>query len=143
MLSDIYFCKGMPMQGWIIAGTPARILKSLEIMNRNKHERHKEPLAPEPKDAIQREERIATIWMAFIMDTGFTLNSYWNGSMELDEVFCTLPISYEAFKQSVSSTAANTIVLTISMCISRSIHRQRTPRMFWPSKCAIVRKCQS
>jgi hypothetical protein len=108
MLSDIYFTKGMPMQGWIIAGTPARILKSLEIMNRNKHERHKEPLAPEPKDAIQREERLATIWMAFIMDTGFTLNSYWNGSMELDEVFCNLPISYEKFKETVSSPTLET-----------------------------------
>ena len=92
----------MPMQGWIIAGTPARILKSLEVMNRNKHERHKEPLAPEPKDAIQREERLATIWMAFIMDAGFTLNSYWNGSMDLDEVFCNLPIAYEQFKETVS-----------------------------------------
>lgn len=69
----------------------------MEFMNRNKRIQHKEPLVPVPKDAIQREERLATVWMAYIMDAGYALNSYWGGSMELDEVLCNLPIAADQF----------------------------------------------
>jgi len=104
MLADIYFTKGMPMQGWIVAGTPPRLLKALEVMNRNKNNHYKEPIMGEPTDFIDREERLATVWMAFIMDAGFTLNSFWNGSMDLEEVMCQFPISFSEFKGKVSST---------------------------------------
>jgi len=102
MLADIYFTKGMPMQGWIVAGIPPRMLKALEIMNKNNYPRYKEPLMGEPADSVEREQRLATVWMAFITDAGFTLNSYWNGSMDLEEVLCPLPISYTDFKGRVS-----------------------------------------
>jgi hypothetical protein len=90
------------MQGLIVAGTPPRILKALEIMNKNKHERHEVALIGEPTDSIDREQRLATVWMAFILDSGITLNAHWNGNMDLDEVWCPFPISYSAFKEGVS-----------------------------------------
>jgi hypothetical protein len=106
MLADLYFTKGMPMQGWLVAGTAPRMLKALEIMNKNKHVRYKEPLVGEPTDCIDREERLATVWMAFIMDAGFTLNSYWNGSMDLSEVLCLLPVGYSDFRGKVCEKAS-------------------------------------
>lgn len=92
----------MPLQGWIIAGTPPRLLKALEFMNKNKRVQYKEPMARPSKSAIEREERLATVWMAFIMDAGYALNSYWSGSLELDELLCNLPVAAEEFKLAVS-----------------------------------------
>lgn len=96
------------MQGWIIAGTPPRLLKALEFMNKttDRPNRAKPPLAPSPKDAVQREERLATVWMAFIADAGFALNSYWSGSLELDDLLCNLPVSADAFDRLVRPLVA-------------------------------------
>lgn len=93
----------MPLQGWIIAGTPARLLKALEFMNKNRRELYKDPIVGDAKDCIEREERLATVWLAFIMDAAYTLNSYWNGSFDIDEIYCPLPVSAELFKNEVNS----------------------------------------
>lgn len=98
VLADLYFQKGMPLQGWIIAGTPPRLLKALEFLNKNRRETYKEPMTEDAKDSVEREERLATVWMAFIMDAGYTLNSYWNGGFDLDEVWCPLPVDIETFR---------------------------------------------
>lgn len=91
------------MVGWMLGGTPARLLKALEFMNKNRREQYKDPIAEDPKDSVEREERLATVWMAFIMDAGCTLNSYWNGSMDIDEIYCPLPIDIETFRAKVRS----------------------------------------
>ena len=133
MLADLYFTKGMPMQGWIVAGTAPRLLKALEIMNKNKHPRYKEPLVGEPADSVDREERLATVWMAFIMDAGFTLNSYWNGAMDLDEVLCPLPISYSEFRGRVSRILLASNCADPRILMHRPIPNLHTVQTCWPS----------
>lgn len=96
----------MPMQGLIVAGTPPRILKALEIMNKNQHVRYKEALIGDPVDCVDRETRLATVWMTFIMDAVMTLNSYWNANIDLDEVLCPFPISYSAFQEEASHSVS-------------------------------------
>jgi hypothetical protein len=108
MLTDVYFAKSMPMQGLIVAGTPPRLLKALEIMNKNQHVRYKEALIGEPTDCVDREVRLATVWMTFIMDAVITLNSYWNGNIYLDEVQCPFPIGDSAFQGTVNYIEALT-----------------------------------
>ena len=97
ILADLYFNKGLPMVGWIHAGNPARLIKALEMQNKNRPHRYKEPLVAEATTAIQREERIATVWVAFVQDAGFSINSCWSGSMDLPEIRCPLPVSAEIF----------------------------------------------
>ena len=86
-----------------------RLIKSLELGNRNFPKRYKEAMFAPPKNAIEREERLATVWMAFVQDAGFAINSYWSQSMDLDELKCALPTSAQEFKKKVcrrSSTVA-------------------------------------
>jgi hypothetical protein len=75
----------------------------MEVMNRNERDSHKAPLLPAPKNAFEREQRLATVWMTFILDAGFTLNSKWSGSMDLDEIYCNLPAHFEQFKSNVNA----------------------------------------
>jgi hypothetical protein len=60
-------------------------------------------MLPPPKTAIEREERIATVWMAHIQDSGFALNSYWSQSMDWKELKCGLPTSNVEFRKKVHS----------------------------------------
>jgi hypothetical protein len=102
ILAEVFFQKGMPLQGWLLAGTAPRLIKSLELGNRNHgFKRYKEPMLPPPKTAIEREERIATVWMAHIQDSGFALNSYWSQSMDWKELKCGLPTSTVEFRKKV------------------------------------------
>lgn len=102
ILSEVFFLKGMPLQGWLMAGTAPRLIKSLELGNRNHgFKRAKEPMLPPPKTAIEREERIATLWMAHIQDSGFAINSYWAQSMDYRELRCPLPTSTAEFRKKV------------------------------------------
>lgn len=104
ILAEVFFQKGMPLQGWLLAGTAPRLIKSLELGNRNHgFKRYKEPMLPPPKTAIEREERIATVWMAHIQDSGFALNSYWSQSMDWKELKCGLPTSTIEFRKKVCS----------------------------------------
>jgi hypothetical protein len=104
ILAEVFFQKGMPLQGWLLAGTAPRLIKSLELGNRNHgFKRYKEPMLPPPKTAIEREERIATVWMAHIQDSGFALNSYWSQSMDWKELKCGLPTSNVEFRKKVHS----------------------------------------
>lgn len=88
-----------------MAGTAPRLIKSLELGNRNHgFKRAKEPMLPPPKTAIEREERIATVWMSHIQDSGFAINSYWSQSMDFRELRCALPTSTEEFRKKVMLT---------------------------------------
>jgi hypothetical protein len=112
ILAEVFFQKGMPLQGWLLAGTAPRLIKSLELGNRNHgFKRYKEPMLPPPKTAIEREERIATVWMAHIQDSGFALNSYWSQSMDWKELKCGLPTSTVEFRKKVHS---------LSLCLRSS-----------------------
>lgn len=96
----------MPLQGWLMAGIAPRLIKSLELGNRNHgFKRPKDPMLPPPKNAVEREERIATVWMSHIQDSGFAINSYWSQSMDYRELKCALPTSTEEFRKKVRGHA--------------------------------------
>ncbi|ORY29350.1 hypothetical protein BCR39DRAFT_532444 [Naematelia encephala] len=99
ILSDVYFSKGLPLEGWLTSGHPARLMKALELTNKNQPKRYKEPLYPDAHDDIEREERLATVWMAFVLDSGFSVNSYWSQSFDLSEMRCGLPTSAAEFNK--------------------------------------------
>lgn len=77
------------------------MMRAMELHNKNVPKRFKEPIYPAPKDAIEREERLATVWMAFTFDAGFSLNSCWAGSMPIDDVACNLPTSALEWRKKV------------------------------------------
>ncbi|WWC99861.1 hypothetical protein V866_006770 [Kwoniella sp. B9012] len=94
LLADVYYQKGFPMKGWMIGGQPARLLSVLELCNRQpKSNSHKEPLLGPPESDKEREERLITSWMAFVVDAGFTINSSWAPAMALTEMKCNFPTS--------------------------------------------------
>ncbi|WRT64339.1 uncharacterized protein IL334_001271 [Kwoniella shivajii] len=95
LLGDVYFQKGFPMKGWMLGGQPARFLAVLELCNREPRKTYKVPLLSPPEDDFQREERLITTWMAFVVDAGFAINSNWIPSMSLKETRCHLPTSAE------------------------------------------------
>ena len=97
ILSEVYYTKSIPLQGWMISAFGPRLLQSLELMNVNRANSAKEPLLTEAVDAFDREQRIATVWATFIMDAGFSLNSFWSGSMNLSEVLNPFTASTGAF----------------------------------------------
>ncbi|GFZ45511.1 hypothetical protein JCM24511_03237 [Saitozyma sp. JCM 24511] len=99
LMSDVYLAKGLPLQGWMAAGQPARLIKSLELANRRYANTHKEPMFPSPQTSLEREERLATVWQSFIIDSCFSINSYWAQSMDLDDMHCHLPTSAEEFRK--------------------------------------------
>lgn len=85
----------------MISGQPARLIKPLELTNKNIPKRLKEPLLPDSCDRVEREERIAAVWMAFIIDSGYSMNSTWSQSMDLSEIWCHLPTSAADFASRV------------------------------------------
>lgn len=102
ILCDLYFGRGFPMQAWILAGTPARLVKALELGNKNRPQRFKDPMLQAPATPIQREERLAAVWLTFMLDANFSINSFWNGTMELDEVWCAFPAKWNDSNGEVS-----------------------------------------
>ncbi|WVF70289.1 hypothetical protein IAT40_005078 [Kwoniella sp. CBS 6097] len=93
LIGDVYFAKGFPMKGWMMAAQPARILSVLELGNRNSRRSFKEPLLTQPKTDQDREQRLITLWMAFVIDSGFAVNSGWAPSIQLKDARCNLPTS--------------------------------------------------
>ncbi|WVR06053.1 hypothetical protein IAU60_003081 [Kwoniella sp. DSM 27419] len=95
LIGDVYFSKGFPMKGWIMAAQPARIMAVLELGNRHPtREMYKEPLLKAPINDLEREQRLITLWMAFTIDSGFAINSNWAPSMQLKDTRCRLPTSH-------------------------------------------------
>ena len=92
----------MPLQAWLLAGIGPRLIKSLELGNLHHPKRMKEAMLPPTNDPIEREERLATVWMAHVQDAGFSINSFWSQSMDLAELKCRLPTSALDFRRSVS-----------------------------------------
>ncbi|WVQ97615.1 hypothetical protein IAU59_004729 [Kwoniella sp. CBS 9459] len=93
LVGDVYFAKGFPMKGWIMSSQPSRILAVLELGNRNSRKSFKEPMLAQPKTDQEREQRLITLWMAFVIDSGFAVNSGWAPSMQLKDARCNLPTS--------------------------------------------------
>lgn len=59
-----------------------------------------------PRSSREREERLATLWMAFINDSGFACNSTWVPSMSIADIKCSLPTTaHEWSKVSISRSA--------------------------------------
>ena len=101
-MSDLYFVKGMPLQAFILASQAPKLMKILELHNKNVPKRFKEPWLPEAQSAIEREERLATVWITFLIDAAFSVNSCWAQSMDLAEVRCYLPTSQDEWRKKVS-----------------------------------------
>ncbi|WVW82507.1 hypothetical protein I302_104518 [Kwoniella bestiolae CBS 10118] len=100
LLGDVYFQKGFPMKGWMIGGQPSRLLSVLELCNRQpRTNTYKEPLLAPPETDKEREERLITTWMAFVVDAGFTMNSNWAPSMSLSETRCNFPTSAQEWNK--------------------------------------------
>jgi hypothetical protein len=103
IISDLYFLKGLPMLGWIQAGIGPRLIKALGVQDKPAstnppREMGKPPMMqPDPDDAVDREQRLMTVWMAFVQDAGFSTNSSWSQSMSLEEIRCPLPSSAEGW----------------------------------------------
>ncbi|EIW72570.1 hypothetical protein TREMEDRAFT_36788, partial [Tremella mesenterica DSM 1558] len=102
IIADVYFSKGVPMLGWEAAGVPGRMVRVLELNNRNlPKERHKDALLSPPVDSIDREARLGLLWNAFLADSGFALNGGWGRSFELSDMRTQLPGSECDFQKGV------------------------------------------
>ncbi|KAE8542809.1 hypothetical protein D1P53_000872 [Cryptococcus gattii VGV] len=99
LLNEVYICKGFPLKGWLLGGHAARLTNTLQLSDRNLRKSYKEPLLPRPQNAREREERLATLWMAFINDAGFTSNSTWVPSMSLADIKCNLPTTAQEWSK--------------------------------------------
>lgn len=94
----------MPLQAFIMSGIPPRLMAAMELHTKNTPKRFKEPLYPEPSDATEREERLATVWMAFFADAGISVNSCWTQSLNLSEIWCNLPTSSDEWRRKVGAS---------------------------------------
>ncbi|OCF37649.1 hypothetical protein I316_00776 [Kwoniella heveanensis BCC8398] len=108
LVGDVYFAKGFPMKGWMMAAQPSRILSVLELGNRTSRRSFKEPMLAHPKNDQEREQRLITLWMAFVIDSGFAVNSGWAPSMQLKDTRCNLPTSASQWFRSDGNMEANT-----------------------------------
>ncbi|KAL1406004.1 hypothetical protein Q8F55_007687 [Vanrija albida] len=97
VLSNVYFTKNMPLRSWITAGTPGRLIKALELINRNPRKSDKGTLMPDCTSDRDREERYATVWMAYLTESTLSVNSAWSQSLEVDEIGIPLPTSNDEF----------------------------------------------
>lgn len=79
----------------------ARYAKTLELGNKNHPKRDKEPLFGNPVDAVERETRLATVWLSFIIDSCNTVCTTCNQSMDIKEMLCHFPTSSVEYKQKV------------------------------------------
>lgn len=80
-----------------MASTAPRLIKSLEMGNRNHPTRYQDATYPPQGNSVDREERLATLWLAYTQDAGFSMVSHWSQSMHLQELLCQLPTSSDEF----------------------------------------------
>lgn len=100
-----YLNGGMGLRGWMTGGVPSRLIKLLEIANRNATKRgDKPPILSEPKDDREREERLATVWVAYLVESGFASNACWSSSLNVEEILVPLPTSTDEFMQRYDQT---------------------------------------
>lgn len=102
IISATYFNKGMALRSWMSSGTPIRLIKALEISNRNPRKLGEKPaLIGAAENDSDREERLATIWLSYLNEAGFAANSAWAPNLELQDIRVPLPTSAEEFAQKV------------------------------------------
>lgn len=99
ILGQNYLNGGLALRGWITGGVPGRLIKALEISTRNPRQTDKPPLMEAAEDDRDREERIATVWIAYLVEAGFSSNSCWASSLHLEEIFIPLPTSHDEWHQ--------------------------------------------
>lgn len=92
--------------------TASRLIKSTEIGNRNDPTRYSDSIFHPQDSWTDREEAYATVWMAFVLDSGFAMNSFWSQSMNLGELLCPLPTSSRAFHQNVHNFDVQAYLMT-------------------------------
>jgi hypothetical protein len=93
LISNVWSSRGMFLRGWSEGGQIARIGRALELANRNHPTRYKARILPAPADDIEREERLASIWYAFMSEAFTAVSRYWPISIDDREFFCALPTS--------------------------------------------------
>ncbi|TYJ52723.1 hypothetical protein B9479_006657 [Cryptococcus floricola] len=99
ILSEVYMSKGFPLKGWMLGGHSPRLINALELNNKNRRKFYKPPLLAKAKSPREREERLATLWMAFIADASFATNSTWMPSMMLGDIAAHLPTSIDEWRK--------------------------------------------
>ncbi|BEI81130.1 hypothetical protein CcaverHIS002_0202900 [Cutaneotrichosporon cavernicola] len=104
ILSQIYLNAGLALRGWMTGALAGRIIKALEISTRNLRKADKPPLMDAPESDREREERVATVWIAYILEASFASNACWASSLTLDEIFIRLPTSSNEWNQRVDQT---------------------------------------
>jgi hypothetical protein len=104
ILSVVYFNRGMGLRSWLTSGGPVRLVKALEILNRNTRKADKPALIGDPTYDYEREERRATVWLSYLQETGFAANSNWAPNFDLDEIHTELPTTTDEFTQKHDST---------------------------------------
>jgi hypothetical protein len=83
----------------LIASGAAKLIKSLDFRHSHIPVQYTDATYSPEGDAVSREEQLATVWMAYIQDSGFSVNSYWSQSMDLRELLCRYPIVAEDLSQ--------------------------------------------
>ncbi|GMK56536.1 hypothetical protein CspeluHIS016_0303760 [Cutaneotrichosporon spelunceum] len=104
ILSQNYLNNGLALRGWMTGGLPGRLIKALEIATRNTRKSDKPPLLDAAEDDREREERIATVWIAYLAEAGVACNTCWASSFNLDEIFIPLPTSSDEWNQRFDRT---------------------------------------
>ena len=74
------------LECWAYSGLVARMILPLGLNVRSAELALKSVMLPPPVDALEREERRITVWMAFYHDTIASSASGWGTSMSLDEL---------------------------------------------------------
>ncbi|WVO12766.1 hypothetical protein L204_100374 [Cryptococcus depauperatus] len=98
ILSRVFIDDARMLECWAYIGLVARMILPLGLSVRSAELSLKSIMLPPPIDALEREERRSTVWMAMYHDTIAGAASGWGSSMSLDELTVGLPVSLEDYE---------------------------------------------
>lgn len=94
ILSRIFIDDTRMLECWAYNGLVARMILPLGLNVRSAGLSLKSVMLPPPADAIEREERRASMWFAVYHDTIASAASGWGTSVALDELVCHYPLQW-------------------------------------------------
>jgi hypothetical protein len=98
------------LETWAYVGLVTRMITPLGLTVRSAEFSLKSVMLPPPVDALEREERNITVWIAVFHETISSAASSWGGTMALDEVSICLPVAAKDFPppEKVAAAAGRT-----------------------------------
>jgi hypothetical protein len=87
------------LETWAYVGLVTRMITPLGLTVRSAEFSLKSVMLPPPVDALEREERNITVWIAVFHETISSAASSWGGTMALDEVSICLPVAAKDFHE--------------------------------------------